>query len=66
MNVFTTEQIKLVRNKDVWAQENDPHLSKVFERIYSNAKDTSYGWESIAESDPSLFAQALSISLAEY
>jgi len=63
MNVFTVEQIKLVRDKDVWAQENNSYLSKIFERIYSNAKDTSYGWESVAESDPSLFAQALSMAL---
>ena len=56
---FTREQIKLVNEMDVWAQENDKHLDKIFQRLYKGDN----GWEDVAKNYPSNFAFALANAL---
>ena len=55
--------VALVRAVDQWAQENDPQVSAEFNRYYTYAKDTSYGWESVQSSSPDLFADALALAV---
>jgi len=59
--------LQLVKRVDQWAQDNgDRELELQFERIYQDAETTDYGWESVEESSPELFKEAVKIAKEFY
>jgi len=57
--------LQLVRKVDLWAQDNnDQELEERLNQIYQSAKDNSYGWESVEESSPDLFSDAVKVAKA--
>lgn len=56
---FTKEQITLVKFLDTYTQA----IVKRFGLLYEQAEDTSFGWDSVAESSPEVFTQALALAM---
>ena len=55
--------LQLVKKVDQWAQDNrDQKLELQLDRIYRSAKNSDYGWESVEESSPDLFKNAVQIA----
>lgn len=57
--MFTYEQIKLVIDVDIWAQENDSYVDKKFQQLYKGDN----GWEDVAKNYPVNFAYALAVAI---
>jgi hypothetical protein len=57
--MFTKEQIKLVNDVDIWAQENNKSVDKKFAQLYKGDN----GWEDVAKNYPVNFAHALAVAV---